>query len=70
MTTHGEKMDQTLVVENNFEGRMLIVSLYVDNLIYTRDDITMFESFKLSMQRNFAMTDLGNMRYFLGVEVK
>jgi len=30
----------------------------------------MFESFKHSMQKNFAMTDLGKMRYFLEVEVK
>ena len=57
-------------MKNNFEGRMLIVSLYLDDLIYTGDDIEMFDSFKHSMQRNFAMTDLGKMRYFLGVEVK
>lgn len=49
---------------------MLIVSLYVDELIYTGDDSEMFNSFKHSMQRNFAMTDLGKRRYFLGVEVK
>lgn len=35
---------------------MLILSLYVDNLIYIGDDI--------------AITDMGRMRYFLGVEVK
>jgi hypothetical protein len=45
-------------VKNNFEVRMLIVSLYVDDLIYTGDDIAMFESFKQSLQRNFDMTDL------------
>ena len=62
--------EHTLFVKNNSKGRMLIVSLYVDDLIYTGDDIEMFESFKHSMQRNFAITDLGKMRYFLGVEVK
>jgi len=36
----------------------------------TGDGSEMFDSFKHSMQRNFAMTDLGKMRYFLGVEVK
>lgn len=36
----------------------MIVCLYVDDLI-----------FKSSMMSEFDMTDLGNMRYFLGIEV-
>ena len=69
---HFEKCshEHTLFVKKNSEGKMLIVNLYVDDLIYTGNDIKMFESFKHSMQNNFAMTDLGKMRYFLGVEVK
>jgi hypothetical protein len=54
----------------NLEGKMLIVSLYVDDLIYTGNDVIMFESFKHSMKGRFAIIDLGRMRYFLGVEVK
>ncbi|XP_045831137.1 uncharacterized mitochondrial protein AtMg00810-like [Trifolium pratense] len=34
------------------------------------NDQKLFADFKSSMERNFAMTDLGKMRYFLGVEVK
>lgn len=49
---------------------MLIVSLYVDDLIYTGDDISMFESFKQSMKKKFAKTDLGRISYFRSVEVK
>jgi hypothetical protein len=49
--------------------KILIVSLYVDDLICTGNDSQMIESFKESMKRKFAMTDLGKMRYFLGVEV-
>ena len=62
--------EHTLFVKYNSDGRILIVSLYVDDLVYTGDDIEMFESFKHSIQKNFAMTDLGKMRYFFGVEVK
>ncbi|PNX98724.1 retrotransposon-related protein [Trifolium pratense] len=51
------------------EGKILIVSLYVDDLIYTGNDDELIRDFKRSMKRNFAMTDLGKMRYFLGVEV-
>jgi len=45
------------------------VSLYVDDLIFTGNDACMFESFKKSMKIEFDMTDLGKMKYFLGVEV-
>jgi len=51
------------------EGKVLILSLYVDDLIYTGNCEELFKSFKCSMKKHFAMTDLGKMRYFLGVEV-
>ena len=50
-------------------GNILIVSVYVDDLIYTGDDMKMMEDFKNSMQKEFDMSDLGKMRYFLGIEV-
>ncbi len=48
---------------------MLIVCLYVDDLIYTGNNTTMFGSFKKSMMAEFEMSDLGMMHYFLGIEV-
>ncbi|XP_045831131.1 uncharacterized mitochondrial protein AtMg00810-like [Trifolium pratense] len=51
------------------KGKILIVSLYVDDLIYTGNDKQMMGEFKSSMKKKFAMTDLGKMKYFLGVEV-
>ena len=60
--------EHTLFVKKE-EERCLIVSLYVDDLIYTRNSTEMFEEFKSSMMNEFPMTDLGKMRYFLGVEV-
>jgi hypothetical protein len=46
---------------------MLVVCLYVYALIFTGDfDI---EEFKLVMKDEFEITDLGIMRYFLGIEV-
>jgi len=41
----------------------------VDDLIYTGNDQGMCDEFKESMMSFFDMTDLGNMRYFLGIEV-
>lgn len=46
-----------------------MVSLYVDDLIFTGNDELMCVEFKSSMQREFEMTDMGKMKFFLGVEV-
>lgn len=46
-----------------------MVSVYVDDLIFTENDEDMFERFKKSMKQEFDMSDLGKMKYFLGVEV-
>ncbi|WZY76517.1 hypothetical protein YC2023_022901 [Brassica napus] len=61
--------EETLFQKFNDQGNTLIVSVYVDDLIYIGDDISMMKEFKESMQREFDMTDLGKMRYFLGLEV-
>ena len=48
---------------------MLIVCLFVDYLIFTGNVGAMFNEFKKSMMKEFEMTDLGKMHYFLGLEV-
>lgn len=61
--------EQTLFIKTKEGGKILIVSLYVDDLIFTGNDEIMFAEFKSSMLKEFDMTDLGRMRYFLGFEV-
>ncbi|PNX58473.1 putative LRR receptor-like protein kinase, partial [Trifolium pratense] len=61
--------EHTLFVKYGKKDEILIVSLYVDDLIFTGNDVNLIEDFKNSMKGRFAMTDLGKMRYFLGVEV-
>ncbi|KAK9757157.1 hypothetical protein RND81_01G144300 [Saponaria officinalis] len=48
----------------------MILSLYVDDLIITGNNQEMIENFKKNMKKEFEMTDLGLMNYFLGLEVK
>lgn len=60
--------EHTLFVKTEGEN-MLIVSLYVDDLIYASNCESMLEEFKVSMKEEFSMTDLGKMKYFLGVKV-
>nr|GEV86464.1 putative RNA-directed DNA polymerase [Tanacetum cinerariifolium] len=59
---------KTVGVKNE-AGNLLIVSIYVDDLIYTGDNETILKNFKASMMKLFEMTDLGIMIYFLGIEV-
>lgn len=47
----------------------MIVSVYVDDLIYIGSDYLMMEEFKMTMKSEFDMIDLGKMRFFLGIEV-
>lgn len=61
--------EHTLFIKSEEGGKILIVSLYVDDLIFTGNCESMFVKFKNSMKHEFDMTDLGKMRYFLGVEV-
>ncbi|CAA7032829.1 unnamed protein product [Microthlaspi erraticum] len=60
--------EQSLFIKK-LGGNILIVSVYVDDLLFTGNNDEMLEEFKCSMKREFDMTDLGKMRYFLGIEV-
>jgi hypothetical protein len=60
-------IEPTLYIKENQQGSMLIACLYVDDLIFTGD--FGIEDFKSVMKDEFEMTDLGHMRYFLGIEV-
>lgn len=61
--------EHMLFVKIGDKGKMLIVCLYVDDLIFTGSCDGMFEEFKKSMMDEFEMSDLGMMHYFLGIEV-
>ena len=60
--------DHTLFSKSVGE-KLLMVSLYVDDLIFVGNDDVMCEEFKQSMKQEFEMTNLGRMSFFLGVEV-
>ncbi|KAJ7964061.1 Retrovirus-related Pol polyprotein from transposon TNT 1-94 [Quillaja saponaria] len=59
-----------LYVKAHEKGDVLFVCLYVDDLIFTRNNLIMFEDFKKAMTYEFEMIDIGLMSYYLGFEVK
>ncbi|KAJ4764255.1 polyprotein [Rhynchospora pubera] len=60
--------EPTLYVKHGATG-MLIVSLYVDDLIFTGNDEKMMHEFKNDMMKKYEMNDLGMLHYFLGIEI-
>lgn len=52
------------------DGKLLVVCIYVDDLIVTGDDENMVEEFKATMKEEFEMSDLGQLNYFLGMEIE
>ena len=52
------------------KGELLVVALYVDDLIFMGNSQRLLEEFKEVMMKEFEMTDLGKMRYFLGLEIR
>ncbi|MBO1694908.1 reverse transcriptase domain-containing protein, partial [Bacteroides uniformis] len=61
--------EPTLYIKEK-DGKMLIVVLYVDDVIFTGNDDYLIENFKIVMKDEFEMTDMGLLRYFLGIEVE
>ena len=61
--------EHALYVKKN-GGNVLFVALYVDDLIFMGNNDEMIEEFKGTMTREFEMTDLGLMKFFLGLEVR
>ena len=62
--------DYALYIKAHKNGDILFVCLYVDDLIFTGNNPRLFEEFKADMAREFEMTDMGFMSYYLGLEVK
>eukprot|EP00253_Pinus_taeda_P019402 PITA_19402 len=61
--------ETTLYIKEN-DGKIFIIVLYVDYLIFKRSDDFVITHFKQVMKNEFEMTDLGLLRCFLGIEVK
>ncbi|CAL2240562.1 unnamed protein product [Prunus armeniaca] len=61
--------EATLYIKADEGTGILIVSLYVDDIVYTGSCSKLLEEFKNDMMKHYEMTDLGLLHHFLGMGV-
>ena len=65
---HRSLSDYSLVVRS-YQGNFLALLIYVDNVILAGNNLQDTENTKLFLSRQFKLKDLGQLKYFLGIEV-
>jgi transposase InsO family protein len=60
--------DHTLFYRQN-QGKIAILIIYVDDMIITGDNHEEIQTLEKRLCKEFEMKNLGNLRYFLGIEV-
>nr|GEV78675.1 putative ribonuclease H-like domain-containing protein [Tanacetum cinerariifolium] len=63
------KIDQTLFIKKQ-KGNILLVQVYVDDIIFGSTNKDLCKSFKKSMKDKFHMSSIGELTFFLGLQVK
>nr|KYP54959.1 Retrovirus-related Pol polyprotein from transposon TNT 1-94 [Cajanus cajan] len=61
--------EATLYVKKSNNEVQLIVSLYVDDLLVIGNESNSLNQFKKDMEKEFEVTNLGEMKYVLGMEI-
>ncbi|RVW34837.1 Retrovirus-related Pol polyprotein from transposon RE1 [Vitis vinifera] len=61
--------DHTLFVKKSHAGKLAILIVYVDDIILSGNDMGELQNLKKYLLEEFEVKDLGNLKYFLGMEV-
>ena len=62
-------MDDNSLFINYFEGSFTTLFIYVDDIILAENDKEEINRVKEALDKTFKIKDLGDLRYFLGLEV-
>lgn len=68
---HGYKQsqaDDSMFYKHSKSGKKSILIVYVDDIVLTGDDHTELQNIKSQLAKDFEVKDLGNLKYFLGME--
>ena len=63
------KVDTTLFCKT-FKNDILVVQIYVDDIIFGSANISLCEEFSKLMQAEFEMSMMGELRFFLGIQIE
>jgi len=61
--------EATLYTRSDLEGNLIIVSIYVDDIVYTSSSERLLSEFKREMMQRYEMSDLGLLHHFLGMGI-
>ncbi|KAJ0556958.1 putative RNA-directed DNA polymerase [Helianthus annuus] len=64
------KNEPTLYIKKTQGNDLIIICLYVDDIVFTSSSLELISEFKAKMISEFEMTDVGELQYFLGLEVE
>jgi hypothetical protein len=59
----------TLYTRSDLEGNLIIVSIYVDDIVYTGSSERLLSEFKREMMQRYEMSDIGLLHHFLGMGI-
>lgn len=62
--------EPTLYAKRCTNRDFIMVCLYVDDMIFAGTSKALIDEFKIQMMKEFEMTDLNFLKYFLGLEIK
>nr|GEZ23103.1 putative ribonuclease H-like domain-containing protein [Tanacetum cinerariifolium] len=66
---HKGQIDQTLFIKKQ-KGDILLVQIYVDDIIFGATNKNLCKSFEKLMKDKFQMSSMGELTFFLGLQVK
>ena len=61
--------EPTLYFKRQFDGMWIVISVYVDYLMITGENLLAVQEVKNEMLKDFEMSDLGKKKFFLGMEI-
>ena len=65
---HQSNLDHTLFLKKQ-HGKITALIVHVDDMMVTGNDPEEGKALQEYLSRNFEMKNLGNLKYFLGIEV-
>ena len=63
-------MSESILYTQIINHELIVVSLYFDDLLVTGSNEELVKHFKVQMMQAYEMTDLGEMAFFLGLEIQ